>query len=211
MANFNEQAEYFLRDIEQRRDRQCQEILQDAERQARDLLHNAFQEARKRVAKVVDDERAQLNRSCHSAAARLATVRRQRTYQEQQQRLALAVDQLRQRLLACWGRPLTQARWLENLERLALARLPKGQWQIHHPQDWSDAQRQRVSKRPQSIGVEISWVPDPKVSGGLLIRCDGIMLDSTVEGLCGQTERLTGRLLTLVDSRVNGHLTGGTP
>ncbi len=174
----------------------CREIMARAQREARQLLHEAHAAARLRMRRHAQELKHLRNRERSRAQAELATARRQHRQRGDRALLDAGWAQLRQALAARWQAPAARRRWIDNLVRAALARLPRGPWTVTCSAAWDRAEREALAKQLTSaLGAAPAWIEDRNVAAGLRFCVVGACLDGTLDGLLADRAAVEAMLL----------------
>lgn len=174
----------------------CREIMARAQHEARQLLRAAHAEARQRMRRHAQELKQRRDRERSRAEAELATARRQHRQRGDRALLDAGWAQLRQALAARWQAPTARRRWIENLARQALARLPRGSWTVSHPAAWDRTEREALAKQLASVlGAAPAWTGDRDIAAGLRFCVGGACLDGTLDGLFADRAAVEAMLL----------------
>lgn len=196
--NLHQRTAALLEVVAAYRARRCEELRQPAEQQAREIRRSALTAAHQRVHTAVEEQRKRMAAEIGAAEARLATEHRLLAQRRAAAMLARAWTHLRSALLARWRDAATRTRWVDsNLDR-ALQALPHGQWQILHPRDWPDGEREAVAARMAPHGIATGFVEDASVAAGLRVIAGNNALDFTLDGLLADRAAIEGRLLQML-------------
>jgi hypothetical protein len=196
--NLRQRTAALLQVVDAYRARRCAELIEAATGQARTLVRDALRTARGRVHTAIEEQRKRIAAEIGAAEARLATERRLRAQRSATATLAQAWEALRAALLARWRNTSTRARWVDAHLARALAALPRTAWQIRHPPDWPQAERDAVVARLAAHGIAAEPIADASIAAGLRVRAGNNALDFTLDGLLAERAALEGRLLQLL-------------
>lgn len=174
----------------------CREIMARAQREARQQLREAHAAARLRMYRHAQELKHLRNRERGRAEAELATARRQHRQRGDLALLDAGWAKLRKALMARWQVPAERRRWVENLARQALARLPRGPWAVACPAAWDRAEREALAKQLASVlGAAPEWIEDRNVAVGLRFCVGGACLDGTLDGLLADRAAVEATML----------------
>ncbi len=180
----------------------CREVMARAQREARQLLREAHAAARERMHRHAQELKYLRNRERGRAQAELATAHRQHRQRGDRALLDAGWTQLRQALVARWQAPAARRRWIDNLARAALARLPRGSWTVTCPATWDRTEREALAKQIASaLGTAPAWFEDRSVAAGLQFCVGGACLDGTLDGLLADRAAVEAMLLAELRER----------
>lgn len=186
--------------VEQQRDDECRKLVERAQSEARDLLRKTYRRVRRRLHAEVESERERARAKTTAARAELETMRRRHRQLMNAVILEATRERLPHKLTSQWQDPETRAAWIAAALELALKKLPKGTWRIHHPVDLNSeecAASLRALQDPLPNPPQL--VADPGVCAGLVIACSGVVLDTSSAGLLEDREAVEARLLALIE------------
>lgn len=176
--------------------KECEAIGARAHEEAQGLIHGAHRAARRRMHENLAEIRQLMRREQNQAQAALETAKRQH-----QQRCDFALlesgwPRLRAALSKRWQDPALRRQWCDALIEQARAALPRGTWQVHHPANLSEAERQHLAQALKSAsGAPAQCHAETKISAGLKLCCEGACLDGTLEGTLRDHASLQAQLL----------------
>lgn len=178
------------------RRQECERLLAQAQVEARAILAQARGEARQRVHSAVLEERRWAHSQSAAARAHLQTAGRRHQQEQTNALLAAAWERLGAALRQRWREPVLRRAWIEKLLCQARQALPGGPWEIRHPQDLPEDERQALSERLSAPSGEPPQLRgDAQLTAGLRISASSVVLDGTLEGLVGERTRLQAELL----------------
>lgn len=185
--------------VESDRARLCDQILGEAHERARGLRADASAAARARMRQVFAEQRARRDERLAAAEARLATERRLHEQQRLAAWLRLASEQLPNALQALWRQDEARAAWARAVLAAARLRMPPGPWRIAHAADWREDEREHVlhSAAPEATP---RCEADPRITAGLKVVCESVVLDGTLEGLLADRSDFEARLLQRLEA-----------
>ncbi len=196
--NLQQRTAALLQVVDAYRARRCAELLEPATAQARLLKREALRTARGRVHTAIEEQRKRIAAEVGAAQARLATERRLRAQRSATATLAQAWEPLRAALRARWRDAATRARWIDTQLARARTALPRGAWQVRHPPDWPQAEREAARSLLAAHGIIAEPIADAAIEAGLRVRAGNNSLDFTLDGLLAERAALEGRLLQLL-------------
>lgn len=190
------QADAMLRLIRRHQAAAAGDILDQAHAVTRERLRAARANARRRVHEAATGLRGEVEiRLTRLRAGEQAEDRRNRLARD-----ALALDEgralLREALAARWRDAGSRRRWCTSVIEDAARVLPKGQWELAYPANWSDEERDETLRTATEAAGECP-VPTPAedIEAGLRVAIGDAVLDGTVEGLLARAAELDARLL----------------
>lgn len=195
-ASETERMQRLLEVVEQQRERRCAEILQQAGEQARQLLQQARGKARVRLHREILHARQQYSHQAVLQQASQAARQRQARFRADHAWLEQAWSQLRAALERRWQDPAARAVWVESLAARALARLVGVDWQIRHPQDWPQGEREALAARlNETLGRMPAFAADADLRAGICIRAGETVVDGSCDGLLRDRVHIEALLL----------------
>ncbi|MBF0190747.1 MAG: hypothetical protein HQL99_06295 [Magnetococcales bacterium] len=185
--------------IEQKRVAEHERIVHQAHSEAAALIAEAHRKARARMREVVNRERHLMEQALRSARSKEETERRHHALSVDNRHLEQARGLLDQALLERWQAPESRKTWiLSTLER-AMAFLPAGEWEIHHPADLDPSEWQMVEKRLVNSGLpKPRSVMDASLLAGLRLGCQGAWVDGSAAGVVVNRLSIDAGLLALM-------------
>ena len=193
-----QRAAALLELVETQRKRRCAELLGPAQAQARDILRAARTEARRRVHATIVEQRQRMAAEIGAAQARLATERRLVAQGRATRMLALAWAEVSRELQARWQTKDGRRRWVESHLTRALS-LPREVWEIRHPRDWPEAERDAAAAWLTGQGISaVRFAADESIAAGLRMTAGHNSIDATLAGLLAERAAIEGRLLDLL-------------
>ncbi len=185
--------------IEENRDRECAHLLKRAREEASELLRQTYRRERRNLHRRVVDERARARARIETAAAEMATHRRQRVEKAHFALLTAAWPRLRQRLSARWRQPEMRRCWADRYFAQALRILPHRAWTIRYAPGWGLQERQAFEEALAGVLDDPpGFVEDPAIGAGFVIQTPGASLDASLEGLLADRRVLEAHLLGLL-------------
>ncbi|MFZ1100070.1 MAG: hypothetical protein WAN26_11790 [Steroidobacteraceae bacterium] len=166
------------------REQRCRQIRTAAESQAREITRSGRAEARASVHKAVSAERVRIAQALRQAQARAELEGSRRAQLRTRSLLEQMWAQIGATLAARWQDPGHRRSWIDAALRQADLLLSGQAWRIEHGADWSSEERARLENLAAKGGARtIEWRHDPALRSGLRVRCAGVCLDATVDGL----------------------------
>jgi hypothetical protein len=199
------QLQNLLDVVERKRDERCRMLLNEARGQAQQLLQQARHEACERLHGKVIDTREQARQQLASAQAQQQTRLRLQRHHADKALLARAWEPLRERLLQRWEQQDSRMLWIDNLVRQARTALLDRNWNIEHPLDWPEQEREVLGRRlERDLGSPPVFIAQSWIVAGLRICAGTACLDGTREGLLRSRTRIEAMMLaTLNECRRN--------
>jgi len=188
------QSDALAREIEQQLKDETAAILATAENEATATVAEARKVARRRLHEAIADLRREGETRLARARAQLDAELRTQAQRQSARAVADALPLLREALAARWQEPNARQEWTEAVAQLAAKRLQRGDWQVSHPAEWSDAEQKGFADTVGGI-VGITFKPDKDVSAGLRISADQATFDATPDGLLADTRTIAALLL----------------
>lgn len=182
--------------VERHRAEQCQAVLAQAREQADAAMSQARQRARALMRETFVEERQRAQLRIAAAEAELATRRRLAAQQRAEGLLGQAWQRLPDALLARWRDPQLRSRWVQAALQAAMQALPAGAWQLHHSDQWPEAERDALADR---LPPGSTFVADARIPAGLRITAAGNVIDATAVGLLADRDEIGGRLIGLLE------------
>jgi hypothetical protein len=188
--------------VQEYREQECRRLLDAAQAEAAGLIRDTFRKQRSLLHNRVVAERARAQARIQAARAERATRDRRRTEQASIVLLEAAWPLLRARLADLWSVPERRRAWTERYLRRGLELLPRGRWEVRHAAAWSESERgDAVQELSRRLGRSPRFETDGGMEAGLIIACEGAVLDASLEGLLRDRQRLEARLLALLEER----------
>jgi hypothetical protein len=186
--------------VEADRAQRCQALHDQARGQAVAALATAQAQARAQLRATFAEERQRAAQRLAAARAELQTHRRLQAQHRTEALLALAWQRLPAVLAGRWQQPDTRQAWVQAALAGACAALPATTaWTVHHPADWPEAERDRLT-----AAVKADGLPAPTcqatagLAAGLKISAAGNVVDATIPGLLADRDDIGGRLIGLL-------------
>jgi hypothetical protein len=197
--NLEERKAALLKLVEEYRETECRRILDAAREEAGRVISETYRKERAHLHERVVSERSRAQARIQAARAERATRERWASERISAGLLDSAWPLLRSRLAARWMEPDSRRAWTERYLTEALQLLPKGRWQIRHAAGWEEAERRGLVERlSEHLGAAPRLETDGRLDAGLVIECDGAVLDASLEGLMRDRGQLEARLLALL-------------
>ena len=175
---------------------ECEAILAYAQDEARRIVADAHREARTRMHEHLLELRHLMHRELSRAQAALETETRQHRSRCDFALLEAGWKQLHAALARRWLDPVSRSAWVEMLVGQALANLPKLAWEIAHPADWPDSERDALAQRLEREPLHRPrFAESPDMRAGIRIRAGSAVLDGSLEGLLLDRRAIEARLL----------------
>jgi hypothetical protein len=194
------QLQNLLDVVERKRDERCRMLLNEARGQAQQLLQQARHEARERLHGKVLDIREQARQQLASAQAQRQTRLRLQRHRADEALLARAWEPLGERLLQRWEQQGSRRLWIDNLVRQAREALLDLNWNIEHPLDWPEQEREALGRQlERDLGSPPVFVAQPWIAAGLRICAGTACLDGTREGLLRSRTRIESLMLATLN------------
>ncbi|MFZ0469010.1 MAG: hypothetical protein WAL92_08830, partial [Thiogranum sp.] len=166
--------------VEQARDKRCAELMDRAQTEARQLLKHAWQKARVRLHHEVLQSREQFRRHLVLDQAGKEARLRQARQRADRELLEQSWQPLRDALIRRWQVSAGRRAWVDAVIDQALGRLVGKDWQIEHPSDWPEQERQVVEERLRGLlGAEPEWVAEPSLPAGIRVRAGDTLVDGS--------------------------------
>lgn len=191
--------------VEQQRDARCAELLEQARDEARQLAKAAWRKARARLHHEILRARQQFSHQLVLQQASQAARQRQVRFRTDRALLDQAWPLLRGALERRWQDAAARKRWTETLTDRAQKRLVKTGWQIEHPPDWPEAEREATARRlRERLGEAPAFTADPSLRAGIRVRAGDTLVDGTCEGLMRDRVHIEAQLLAAVREAARG-------
>lgn len=188
-----------LKLVEDYRERECRRILGAAREKAAETLRETYRKERARLHERVLVERGRAAGRVQAAGAQRATRERRNSDRASAGLLEVAWPQLRAKLIACWRDPRDRRRWVSKYLGQALSSLPKGPWTVRHAPEWGTCEREELAgELLERLDARPRFRSDGGLGAGLIIECEGAVLDASLDGLLRDRGRLEARLLALL-------------
>lgn len=188
-----------LKLVEQYRERECARILEAARAEAKALIADAFHKERAFLHGRVVAERSRAQARIHAAHAERATRERWSSERASISLLSVAWPRLRAKMQERWNDAAGRRMWAESYLRQALRALPKGRWEIRHASEWGETERRELAAQlTERLAEPPRFETDGRIAAGLVIACEGAVLDASLDGLLRDRVRLEARLLALL-------------
>jgi hypothetical protein len=194
-----DRVQQLLAVVEQARDKHCAEVMERAQTEARQLLKHAWQKARVRLHHEILQSREQFRR--HLVLERAGKEARLRQARQRADRVLLeqSWQPLRDALIRRWQVPAGRRAWVDAVIEQALGRLVGKEWQIEHPSDWPEQERQVVKERLRGLlGAEPLCVAESSLPAGICVRAGDTLVDGSCDGLLRDRSDIEARLLAVV-------------
>lgn len=192
----NTALEQLLQLVRNHEREECAAILAHAQDEARRIVADAYRETRTRVHGHLLELRHLMRRELSRAQATLETEMRQHQSRYDFALLEVGWKQLHAALAQRWLDPVSRSAWVEMLVGQALAYLPKVAWEIAHPADWPDSERDALAQRlEREIQCRPRFAESPDIRAGIRIRSGSAVLDGSLEGLLLDRRAIESRLL----------------
>jgi restriction endonuclease len=185
--------QHLLEVVERYRAEKCEALLEQAQQQARQLVRESYAEARSRARRGIAQVRQQSRDRIAAAEAHHQTRIRQQRQAENSKLLAGLWQPLQEELQLRWQQPEARHEWVEAVVAKALASLRASAWQVEHPPQWPQPERDTLRRELQE--TELSFVPCSDVRAGLRICAGGACVDGSVQGLLRDRTRIESLLL----------------
>jgi F0F1-type ATP synthase membrane subunit b/b' len=190
------QVQRLLEIVADYQQQQCSALLDQAQRQSQHIIRQAYRNARLRLHHDIQDRRQQMQQELAAAHAKQHTLLMQQRYRADQEFLNQAWELLAEKLRERWRDPQQRQLWVQSVIAAALKVLPGQQWEIAHPQDWPQAERDNFKKTVNSrSGLQISFNSEPAFTAGIRISADGAVADGTLQGLMADRGRIESEIL----------------
>jgi hypothetical protein len=194
-----DRVQQLLAVVEQARDKRCAELMERAQTEARQVLKHARQKARVRLHHEVLQLREQFRRHLVLDQAGKDARLRQARQRADRELLEQSWQPLRDALIDRWQVSAGRRAWVDAVIDQALARLVGKDWQIEHPSDWPEQERQVVKQRLRGLfGAEPVWVAEPSLPAGIRVRAEDTLVDGSCDGLLRDRNDIEARLLALM-------------
>jgi hypothetical protein len=189
-----------LKLVDEYREQECRRMLEAARAEARALIAQAYHKQRALLHTRVVAERGQAQARIQAARAEKATRGRRVSDRANMDLLVAAWPLLRARLASTWSNPRGRRAWTGRFLSDAMDLLPKGRWEIRHAGQWAESERQELLPAlEQHLGQSPRFETDGRIEAGLIIACEGAVLDASLDGLLQDRPRLEARLLALLE------------
>jgi len=197
--SLEQRAQALLELIETDRVRKCDAILAEARRQGDALRAEAYAEARSRIRNAFTEERARSEARIAAARASLETRRRLDRQQRASALVAAGLARLRDELARRWADVETRAMWCESIVSNAYSVLPRAPWEVTHPADWPEVERNAFAAKFAGDQRAIHMSADARVRAGLRIAAGGTVVDGTLDGLLADRDEIGARVLHAIE------------
>lgn len=200
-----DRVQQLLAVVERARDKHCAEVMERAQTEARQLLKHALQKARVRLHHEIHQSREQFRR--HLVLEQAGKEARLRQARQRADRVLLeqSWQPLRDALIRRWRVSAGRRAWVDAVIDQALGRLVARDWQIEHPSDWPEQERQVVKERLRGVlGSEPVCVAESSLPAGIRVRAGDTLVDGSCDGLLHDRSDIEARLLAVV-AEVSGH------
>jgi hypothetical protein len=188
-----------LKLVEQYRDQECARLLDAARAEAKALIAETYRKERAFLHSRIVGERSRAQARIQAARAERSTRERWSSERASLGLLTAAWPRLRACLASRWADPEGRRTWAERYLREALIVLPKGRWEVRHAAEWGEADRRELAAELTGrLGQAPRFETDGRIAAGLVIACEGAVLDATLDGLLQDRARLEARLLALL-------------
>ncbi|MBF0272713.1 MAG: hypothetical protein HQL98_11695 [Magnetococcales bacterium] len=185
--------------IEQKRLTEHERILHQAQNEAAILIAEAHRKARARMRDMVNRERHVMEQALRRARSQEETERRNHALSVDNRHLEQARSALDQALLERWREPESRKLWITSTVERAMAFLPTGEWEIHHPSDLDPSEWQMVEKRLLESGLpKPQAVMDASLQAGMRLGCQGAWVDGSAAGVVANRLSIDAGLLALM-------------
>ena len=196
----NAALEQMLTLVRTREREEREAMLTRAQDESRRILAEARRDARARVGGHLAQLRHLMRRELNRAQAALETERRQHQSRCDFAVLEAGWMQLRAALALRWLDSAGRAAWIGMLVAQALASLPRLVWEISHPEDWPQAEREALARRlERELGYKPRLAGSSRIRAGILIRARSASLDGTLDGLLLDRHAVESQLLAELD------------
>jgi len=194
-----DRVQQLLAVVEQARDKRCAEVMDRAQTEARQLLKHAWQKARVRLHHEVLQSREQFRRHLVLDQAGKEARLRQARQRADRELLEQSWQPLRDALIRRWRMSAGRRAWVDAVIDQALGRLVGKDWQIEHPSDWPEQERQAVTERLRGLlGAEPVCIAEPSLPAGIRVRAGDTLADGSCDGLLRDRTDIEARLLAVV-------------
>jgi hypothetical protein len=198
-VKIEERKAALLKLVEAYREEECRRILDAARDEARRRVADTYRKERAYLHERIVSERSRVQARMQAARAERATRDRWSNERLSAGLLDSAWPRLRARLAARWLEPDGRRAWTGRYLRDALELLPKGRWQVRHATGWGESERREMVER---LNEQLERPPgmetDGRIEAGLIVECQGGVLDASLEGLMRDRSQLEARLLALL-------------
>ena len=179
------QVDALLQRVARDREQRCAEMRAAAEAQAQEILRSGRTEARANVRRAVAQERSRIAQGLRQAEASAELKARGQAQSETRRLLESMWTQIADALEARWRNPEHRRAWVEAAVRQADLLLgARPSWRVEHGAEWPPEERSEVAKfAAKRTAHTIEWTSEPEVKAGLRVRCEGVCLDATAQGL----------------------------
>lgn len=191
-----------LKLVEEYRERECRRVLDAARAEAAELIAHTYRRDRAHLHTQIVSERSRAQARTQAALAERSTRERSTRERANLSLLGAAWPRLRAHLAARWLDPGGRRVWTERYLRQAVDLLPKGRWLVRHAVEWGESERREsAAKLAEGLGAAPRWETDGRIEAGLIVGCEGAVLDASLDGLMRDRARLEARLLALLESQ----------
>lgn len=198
--NLDERRNGLLKLVAEYREQECRRILSAARQEAAEVTRQSFRKEKEQLHNRVVAERNRARSRIQAARAERATRERQSSERASLDLLERARPLLRERLVARWRVPEQRRRWTASYLHQALDLLPRGRWTVSHAPEWQESeQREMAQELTACLGRTPRFRSEGGIEAGLIVECDGAVLDASLRGLLQDRSRLESRLLALVE------------
>ena len=188
------QSDALVHEIERQFRDESNSIAADAQRDARAIMAQARGAARRLVRDAIQQLREEGARRLSRAGAQLDTEMRARAQQQAVRAVRDALPLLHEALIARWRERGGRNQWIEAAARFCVDRLAPGAWDIEHPRDWSELERQQFLEAVGN-GVRARFEATDDITAGLRVSADRALLDVTPSGLLADSTTIAALLL----------------
>jgi vacuolar-type H+-ATPase subunit H len=175
---------------------QCEVLMSEARQQSRGVIRQAYQLARKNIHEDIQATRQHIRDTMAAARAKQHTLMMQQRHTAASSFLEQCWDALQGSLLARWQQPQYRREWAAKILSTAAAVVPAGDWQVEHPEDWSDQEQQQLGEQARALpGVQLQFNSVPGLAAGIRISADGAIVDGSLPGLLADRTAIESLIL----------------
>ena len=186
--------------VEEYREQECRKILDAARAEASELVAHAYRKERAHLHTRVVAERSRAQARIQAARAERATRERWSSERASLGLLGAAWPRLRELLAARWRDAEGRRNWTRRYLVQAQVLLPTGRWEIRHALEWdADERESSAVDLSRRLGTAPRFETDGRIAAGLIVSCQGAVLDASLDGLMRDRARLEARLLALLE------------
>ena len=196
--------EHLLGVIVENREQRCQDVRDKAALQATDIIKQAYTRGRARLRRHINELREKYRLRVASAHARNQTLLRRQHQKEERAIIDVAWPMLNQAMLALWKKSKTRHQWLDAAMVQATELLRQQEWYIEHPQEFSEADKQRIVKK-FAHGREPGMKACEDIDAGVRIIIEGTVVDATLGGLLKQRTAIEARMIARIKQGAASH------